>query len=115
MFGRKEWQESADALEQELAEARVTAPREIPADVVTMNSRVRIRSVDGGGEQVVNLVFPRELHAHVSNVCILDPMGLALFGRRAGDVYLVQDKSGESAWQVDQILYQPEAAGEFQL
>lgn len=115
VFGRKEWQDSADALDRELTEARVISPREVPADVVTMNSRVRIRDCKGGADQVVVLVFPRDLHAHPANVCILDPLGLGLFGRRIGDVYEVQGKRGELRYQVEEILYQPEAAGDYHI
>ena len=115
VFGRKEWQDNADALDRELTEARVISPREVPSDVVTMNSRVRIRECKGGAEQVAVLVFPRDLHSHPSNVCILDPMGLGLFGRRLGDVYEVHGKRSEALYQVEEILYQPEAAGDFHI
>ncbi len=115
VFGRKEWQDNADALDRELTDARVISPREVPADVVTMNSRVRIRDRKSGAEQVVVLVFPRDLHAHPTNVCILDPIGLGLFGRRIGDVYEVRNKRGETLYQVEEILYQPEAAGDFHI
>jgi len=115
VFGRKEWQDSADALDRELTEARVISPREVPADVVTMNSRVRIRDCKSGADQVVVLVFPRDLHAHPANVCILDPVGLGLFGRRIGDMYDVHGKRGESRYQVEEILYQPEAAGDYHI
>jgi regulator of nucleoside diphosphate kinase len=115
VFGRREWQENADALDRELTEARVASPREVPADVVTMNSRVRIRDLTSGAEQVVVLVFPRDLHAHGSNVCILDPIGLALFGRRLGDRFEVRTKKGDAVYSVEELLYQPEAAGDFHI
>lgn len=115
VFGRKEWQDNADALDRELTEARVASPREVPGDVVTMNSRVRIREFATGTDQVVVLVFPRDLHHHDANVCILDPLGLALFGRRIGDVFEVHGKRGDATYQVDELLYQPEAAGDYHI
>lgn len=115
VFGRKEWQDSADALDRELTEARVISPREVPADVVTMNSRVRIRDRKSGAEQIAVLVFPRDIHTHPVNVCVLDPLGLALFGRRIGDVFEVRGKRGEAAYRLEEILYQPEAAGDWHI
>jgi len=115
VFGRKEWQDNADALDRELTETRVATPREVPGDVVTMNSRVRIRDAVSGAEQVAVLVFPRDLHHHDSHVCILDPLGLALFGRRLGDRFEVHGKRGDALYQLEEILYQPEAAGDYHI
>jgi len=115
VFGRKEWQESADALDQVLTEARVTNPREVPGDVVTMNARVRIREGVSGVDQIAVLVFPKDLHSHDSHVCILDPLGLALFGRRLGDTFEVSSKRGPMLYVLDEILYQPEAAGDWHI
>jgi regulator of nucleoside diphosphate kinase len=113
VFGKKEWQESADALDGELTQARITVPQEVPHDVVTMNSRVRIRDVETGAQEVVVLVFPRDLHAHDSHVCILDPLGLALFGRRLGDAFEVGGRQGTTRYLLEDLLYQPEAAGDW--
>lgn len=115
VFGRKEWQENADALDRELMAARVTTPREVAGDIVTMNSRVRIRDMNSGSDQVVVLVFPRDLHTHESHVCILDQLGLAVFGRRLRDRFEVHGKRGISQYILEEILYQPEAAGDFEL
>ena len=115
VFGRKEWQDNADALDRELTEARVATPQEVPGDVVTMNSRVRIREAVSGAEQVAVLVFPRDLHHHDSHVCILDPLGLALFGRRLGDRFEVHGKRGDALYSLEEILYQPEAAGDYHI
>jgi len=115
VFGRKEWQDNADMLDRVLTEARVAPPRDVPGDVVTMNSRTRLRETVGGGDQVVALVFPRDLHAHEANVCILDPLGLALFGRRLGDRFEVHGKRGDATYLVEELLYQPESAGDYHI
>lgn len=115
VFGRKEWQDNTDTLDRVLTEARVTSPREVPGDVVTMNTRVRLREVHQGEEQIVVLVFPRDLHAHDANICILDPLGLGLFGRRLGDCFAVEGKRGTATYQVEELLYQPERAGDYHI
>lgn len=114
-FGKKESQHYADTLQEELLQARVTSPREVPPDVVTMNSRVRIVNPDTGSDRVFTLTFPKESDHREENVSILSPMGVALFGRRLGDTFTVGAGNGVTLYQVQQILYQPEAMGDYHL
>lgn len=44
-------------LEDELNRARVVPAKKIPEDVITMNSRVRLKDLDSGEEMVYSLVF----------------------------------------------------------
>jgi regulator of nucleoside diphosphate kinase len=46
-------------LEEELERAQIVSPQDIPGDVVTMNSRARIKDLDSNEEMVFALVFPR--------------------------------------------------------
>ena len=45
-------------LKQVLENAVILAPEEIPPDVITMNSQVRINDSTNGGNLLVRLVFP---------------------------------------------------------
>lgn len=47
-------------LQKELERARVVAPEEVPSDVVTMNSKARVRDVAGDEEMTYTLVFPEQ-------------------------------------------------------
>jgi len=47
-------------LECVLENAKVVAPESIPADVVTMNTRLRVRDHESGEDMVVSLVFPAD-------------------------------------------------------
>ncbi len=114
-FGRDEWLPHAEALETVLANARITNPREVPPDVVTMNSKVRIRNLELDTEQVLALVFPKDADLAPDNVSILNPVGMGMFGRRVGDVFSVAEGASESRYRVSMILYQPEAAGDYYL
>ena len=114
-FGRDEWLPRAEALETVLAHARITNPREVPPDVVTMNSKASIRNLELDAEQVFTLVFPKDADLSPDNVSILDPVGMGMFGRRVGDVFSVAEGERESRYRVSMILYQPEAAGDYYL
>ena len=47
-------------LEEELEFAEVVAPHEIPPDVVTMRSKVRLKDLDTEEESIYSIVFPTE-------------------------------------------------------
>jgi len=114
-FGRDEWLPNAEVLETVLARARVTNPREVPPDVVTMNSRVEIQNLDLRTEQILTLVFPKDADESPDKMSILSPVGMAMFGRRVGDVFCATENDREVRYRLLRILYQPEAAGDFTL
>jgi len=70
--------EVADGLEEELLRATVVEPRDMPADVVTMNSRIRCREQGRGREMSLTLVYPQDNGPE--RVSILAPVGAALLG-----------------------------------
>lgn len=114
-FGHKEGLANADALDAELTTAHVTNPREVPPDVVTMNSKVRIRNLDDGSDRILMLVFPKDADLRKENLSILNPLGMAVFGRRVEDVFMVTTGNESISYRVEQILYQPEAVGDYHL
>jgi len=92
--------------------ARVVDPLTMTADVVTMRSRVRLRDA-GGTERVVTLVYPSEADAAVGLVSVLTPLGLALLGARLGQWLAWREGAQLRSASVAELLYQPEAAGDF--
>jgi regulator of nucleoside diphosphate kinase len=98
-------------LRQELEDAEVVTSEEIPADVVTMNSRVRIKDLDSGREAIYVLVFPRDADVAQGRISVLAPIGTAIIGYRAGDVIVWAVPAGQKRLKVQEVLYQPEAAG----
>jgi regulator of nucleoside diphosphate kinase len=103
--------EHLQMLQKELDRAEIVASTEIPDDVVTMNSRVRIRDMDSGREAVYILVFPRDADVAQGRISVLAPIGTAIIGYRAGDVILWPVPAGRRRFKIQEILYQPEAAG----
>ena len=105
-------QRYVDALRRQLERAEVVAPAEIPADVVTMNSQVRVRDLGSGKVTVYTLVFPRDADFSRNRISILAPIGTALLGLRVGDVIEWKVPAGTRRLKVESVLYQPEAAGQ---
>ena len=72
-------------LEFELERAVVLDAIEMPSNVVTMNSRVRVLDLDSGERHEFVLVYPKESDVSASRVSVLAPMGTAVLGYREGD------------------------------
>jgi regulator of nucleoside diphosphate kinase len=104
-----------EALMEELAHAEVVSSEDIPPDVVTMNSKVVLRDVDTSEEMTFSLVFPEDADVDAGSISILAPVGTAILGYRKGDVIEWPVPSGMRRITIEEILYQPEAAGDLHL
>lgn len=108
--------EAAEALESELARAKVVTPDAVPQDVVTMNSRVRFVDESTGKEREATLVFPQDASANDGRISVLAPVGSALIGLRAGDSIDWPLPNGRNKrLRIVEVLWQPEAAGQYDL
>jgi regulator of nucleoside diphosphate kinase len=100
-----------DGLQNLLATAHIVATGDVPEDVVTMNSQVRLRNEDHDLEKDLFLVFPADARGSdfgVLKLSIFTDTGLSLLGRRVGD--RIDDRL-----RILDLPYQPEAAGDFEL
>lgn len=102
-------------LEEELDRAQIVAPEEIPSDVVTMNSQVRVKDLDTKERMEFTLVFPAEANFERGRISILAPIGTALLGYRAGETVEWKVPGGVRRLKIERVLYQPEAAGDYHL
>ncbi len=100
-------------LEEELDTAKTVRPENIPHDVVTMNSKVRIKDLDTGEEKILSLVFPGQTDTAEKTVSILAPIGTALIGYREGDTIEWKVPAGTKRFQIVEIIYQPERQGNY--
>ncbi len=100
-------------LEEELEIAEVVAPEDIPPDVVTMRSTVRLKDLDTKEESVYSIVFPSEADFDEGKISVLAPLATALLGHRRGAIVEFVAPGRERKLQILEILYQPESAGDF--
>ena len=77
-------QMSAALLLEELSRAEVCGRDSLPADVVTMQSKVVFLDEDSGEEHSVRLVYPGDADIRQGRVSVLTPVGAALIGLRRG-------------------------------
>jgi regulator of nucleoside diphosphate kinase len=98
-------------LEHELRRAELIDAEHLSGDVVTMHSTVRVRDLDSGNCAVYTLVFPVEADIEKRRVSVLAPIGTALLGYRAGDRVEWRMPGGPRRLRIEEVLYQPEAAG----
>ena len=103
------------SLDAELSRAKVVAPTEVPLDVVTMNSKVSLLDLDTGEEIVYVLVFPNDADVAQSKISILAPIGTAMLGYRVGDSFTWKVPDGVRRLQIQRVIYQPEASGDYHL
>jgi regulator of nucleoside diphosphate kinase len=107
--------EYLNKLEAELDRAEIVDPKDIPADVITMRSKVRLKDLVSGETNVYSLVFPTEADFSEGKISVLAPIGTAILGYKRGDTIEWPVPSGLRRLKVDKVLYQPEAAGNFAL
>lgn len=102
-------------LEKEVNRAKVVTPQEIPANVVTMNSKITFEFLDSHETMTCQLVFPEDADFDKGRISILAPIGTALLGYHVGDSIEWKVPSGTTKVKIQKILYQPEAAGDYHL
>lgn len=102
-------------LGRELEQAVVVQPEEIPGDVITMRSQAVLQDLDNDEQMTWTLVYPAEADLAENKISVLAPVGTAMLGYRVGDVVNWEIPSGLIRLQVKEILFQPEASGNFEL
>lgn len=102
-------------LEDKIASSNERAPHDMPSNVVTMNSKVVLAEVEGVDEFECTLVFPRESISKVHEVSVLTPVGAQLLGAGVGAVLSGASPRAGKRYRLDRIVFQPEAAGRFDL
>lgn len=100
-------------LEQELERAQLVDSQKVPHNVITMHSKVLLRDIDSGEEMTYTLVYPNEANIMEDKISVLAPVGTAIIGLREKDAIDWKIPSGMVRLEVKEILYQPEAAGDF--
>ncbi|APG24532.1 nucleoside diphosphate kinase regulator [Syntrophotalea acetylenica] len=104
-----------NSLEEELDKCKIVDQREVPSNVVTLNSRIRFRDLDTGQETITTLVFPNKANFSEGRISVTSQIGTALLGYTVGDVIEWKVRAGNKTIRIEEIIYQPEAAGDYHL
>jgi regulator of nucleoside diphosphate kinase len=103
------------ALTGRLRRSELINPRSIPRNVVTLNSRVALKDLDSGRRVVCTVADPHDASLFGGRLSAVNPGGLAVLGRRVGQIVHWKLGSKLRRFRIEQVLYQPEAAGDFHL
>ena len=102
-------------LKDELERGTILAAGDVPKGVVTMHSQVRVRDLTAEESEIYTLVYPDQADINEGKLSVLAPLGIALLGKKVGQVVKFDAPAGPRRLKVEKILYQPEAAGDFHL
>ena len=94
-------------LQAELERARVLLWAEMPTDVVTMHSEVRVLDLESGERSDYALVFPREADVSAKRISVVAPLGTALLGFREGDTVEWMMPGGMRRLRIERV-HQPD-------
>ncbi len=108
------WQR-LDELEWHLETSEAASPESIPADVVTMNSTVRLANMSSSEQIVRTVVYPEDLDLVANGISVLTPLGTRLIGCEVGNMVECDDPKYCGRWRVAEIVFQPERVGKFEL
>lgn len=107
--------EDFEKLLAELKSAKIVLSEEIPADVVTMNSEVIVHFENNPAKVQFKIVYPADANMKEKKISIFSPVAAALIGYRVNDEIDWLVPSGLTKIIIDEIIYQPEAAGDFHI
>jgi regulator of nucleoside diphosphate kinase len=105
---------STKKLEEKLKKAKLVDSKEIKSSIITMNTKFRLRNLGNGSEKECILVFPNDSDPQNNKISIFENIGAELFSHEEGEI--IYWANGEDAYYlIENILYQPEAAGDYHL
>ncbi len=107
--------EDLSRLEDDLATCQIVAPEEMPANFVTLHSKVRYLDLDSNKERVVTLVFPSNADLSKGRISIAVPLGAAILGRTVGDIVTWKLFDDKMTIRIEEVLSQAEAADDYHL
>lgn len=109
-----EYSQSIEKLRNKFKKAKLIDPNKIKSTVVTMNSRFRLKNLGNGFKKEFVLVFPNESDPKNNKISIFDDIGSEIFAHEQGEVVRLENDE-DAYYLIEDIIYQPEAAGDYHL
>ncbi|OBP16157.1 hypothetical protein A5320_01690 [Rheinheimera sp. SA_1] len=98
-------------LQAELEKATVVDPAEMPPDVISMNSLIQLKLSSNAEIRELQLVYPKDLQSDKPQLSVLAAVGMALLGRRQGDLIQWNHLGTAGKIEVIRLISQPEREG----
>jgi transcription elongation factor GreA len=94
-----------DALKDKLARAYIVDRSSLPSDTVVFGTRVRIKDLDSGEEEVYELVGPGEEDYDNNKILTTSPRGQGLLGKKCGDIAVIKVPRGNLRYEIVDISF----------
>jgi regulator of nucleoside diphosphate kinase len=95
--------QNAEDLLAELKKAKLVSKDDFPADVVRLNSIVRIKPEDKDHAMELTIVTPDKADIKEGKISIMSPIGTALIGFRQGENVKWQVPSGKKTFNILEV------------
>ena len=101
--------EAFEDLELELDRAKIISDDIVPADLVTMNSKLKFLNLQDDKEMIISITYPSDANFAEGKISVLAPLGSALIGLRVGQEINWMFPDGKTkTLKIISIIYQPE-------
>ena len=91
-----------------LESARMVDSRQIPADIVTVGSKIELEDRDNGEVLEYAVVWPSEADPENGGISVLSPVGMMLYGSKVGTAVNCEIPGGSKTFLIRKMLFQPE-------
>jgi regulator of nucleoside diphosphate kinase len=78
----------------------------VPKNAVALGSKVLLRNMESGRNSSYTLVLPAQADIGEGMISILAPLGLAMWGRSAGEVFQFDAPGGTRVFRIEKVLFQ---------
>lgn len=100
--------QNMEELEEELKKVKLVSKESFPADVVRLNSRVKIKEENKDKVMELTLVTPDKADIKERKISIMAPIGTALIGFKQGQQVNWQVPAGNKTFTIMEVINQYE-------
>jgi transcription elongation GreA/GreB family factor len=104
---------SMQKLKSSLSRCKPVDSRKIKANIVTMNSTFSLKNLGNGKKETYSLVFPQDCDGSKNKLSVFSIIGAEALGSAIGTI-IKADPRSEQYFIIEDIIYQPEASGNYQ-
>lgn len=104
-----------DRLFKNLNAAKMLKQEDIDKNIITMNSRVKLKDLTSMREAEITITYPQDAEPRERRISILSEIGLALLGRKESELVSWKIPKGVGRFEIAEITYQPESVGHYYL
>jgi regulator of nucleoside diphosphate kinase len=96
-------------IREKLKHARIIEPEEINPNIITMNTKFRLKNLGNGSRNEFELVFPEQQTPEKNHISVFEFLGTEVLCHEVGEI--IPSANRDCFFLIENIIYQPEAAG----